>query len=241
MAYYSIALDGPAGVGKSTIAKSLAKALGYIYVDTGAMFRALAVLVLQKKIGEADEAAVSEAVGGADVGIVYRDGEQHVLLDGADVTAHLRTEDVSRAASQISQYPAVRAKLLELQRGLARTENVIMDGRDIGTVVLPQATLKIFLTASSAVRAKRRYRQLEEQNALGGLTLSEIQAEMKERDYRDSHRAEAPLRQAEDALLLDSSEMTAAEVEAAIRSALEERIAKQEEESIGKERYIFGN
>ena len=223
--HYSIALDGPAGAGKSTIAKSLAGKLSYIYVDTGAMYRALAVYFLEQGLSAADEARISEAVKKAEISLFYRDGQQHVFLNGEDVTARLRKEEVSAMASKTSQYAAVRAHLLSQQQELAKNQNVIMDGRDIGTVVLPNATLKIFLTASSAVRAKRRYEQLQQQGALGSATLETIQAEIEERDYRDSHREHAPLCCAADAVLVDSSEMTAEEVEDRIENLLRERTA----------------
>lgn len=223
MKHISIALDGPAGAGKSTIAKSLAKRLSCVHVDTGAMYRALAVCFLDHGLSAENEAEISKAAERADVEIRYQDGEQRVLLCGTDVTDRLRTEEVSAMASKTSQYPAVRARLLDLQRALAETQDVIMDGRDIGTVVLPDATLKIFLTASAEVRAKRRYDQLLEQGNLNGATLSEIEAEIRERDYRDSHRAEAPLCRAEDAILIDSSAHSAEETEEAIVKALSER------------------
>ncbi|MDO4266674.1 MAG: (d)CMP kinase [Eubacteriales bacterium] len=226
-AVHSIALDGPAGAGKSTIAKSLARRLSYIYVDTGAMYRALSVYFLSLGLDPDDEKGISEAVGAAEVGIVYRDGQQHVLLNGTDVTDRLRTEEVSDMASRSSAYAAVRAHLLSLQRGLAKTQNVIMDGRDIGTVVLPCATLKVFLTASPAVRAKRRYDQLVSQGILNGATLSEIEADIRARDYRDSHRENAPLKQAEDAVLLDSSSLNAEEVQTEIIRLLEERVGHE--------------
>lgn len=221
--FHSIALDGPAGAGKSTIAKAVAKRLSYIYVDTGAMYRALAVYFIGKGLSAEDEDSISEAVKDAAVKIVYKDGQQHVILNGADVTGKLRTEEVSAMASKSSQYAAVRAHLLALQQGLAKTQNVIMDGRDIGTVVLPDATLKVFLTARPEVRAQRRYDQLAAQGMLGEATFDEILADIKERDNRDSHREHAPLRQAEDAVLLDSSDLTEAEVEAKIIEALSKK------------------
>lgn len=229
MSHISIALDGPAGVGKSTIAKSLAKRLGYIYIDTGAMYRALAVYFLEQGLTTADQEKICSAAEQASVSIAYQEGEQHVFLNGRDVTAALRTEAVSCMASSASQYQPVRDKLTGLQRALAARENVIMDGRDIGTVVLPDAQLKIFLTADPAVRAKRRYLQLKAQNRLEGATLESIEAELEERDYRDAHRANAPLKQAEDAVLLDSSRCTAAEVETQILALLSERLSAMEQ------------
>ncbi len=203
--FTAIAIDGPAGAGKSTIARRLAAKLGYIYVDTGAMYRALAYHFLQKGIDPADEVAISDAVAEADVSITYCDGEQHVILNGEDVSGCIRTEAVGNMASATSIYPKVRTKLVELQRKLADEANVIMDGRDIGTVVLPNAQVKIYLTASSAVRAKRRYDELVAKGQ--ECDFAAIEQDIIDRDYRDMHRAESPLRQAEDAVLLDSSEL----------------------------------
>lgn len=216
----SIAIDGPSGVGKSTIAKLLAKETGYVYIDTGAMFRGLGVYFLDKNLDINDETSICEAVKDAAETIKYVDGEQHVIVNGNDVTARLRTEDVSKAASVTSQYQPVRTKLLELQREMSKTENVIMDGRDIGTVVLPDATLKIFMTAKPEVQAQRRYDQLKEQGKLGDATFETILADIKERDYRDSHRANAPLKKADDAIEIDTSELSIDEVMAAIKALI---------------------
>ena len=202
---FNIAIDGPAGAGKSTIAKTLAKELGYVYVDTGAMYRAMAYFFLQKGINKDDEAAITEAVDGADVTIRYENGVQQVLLNGENVTGCLRTEQVGNMASSTSVYPAVRTKLVALQQKLAKTTDVIMDGRDIGTCVLPDAQVKIYLTASVETRAKRRYMELMEKGEPAD--LEKIAADIKERDHRDMHRETAPLKQAEDAILLDSSEL----------------------------------
>lgn len=220
--YISIAIDGPSGVGKSTIAKLLAKELRYSYIDTGAMFRALSVYCIDNGVKSEDSEAVAELVKNAKLGMEYIDGVQHMLVDGEDVTDSLRTELVSHTASVISQYPAVRSILLDMQRNIAANQNVIMDGRDIGTVVLPNASLKIFLTASSKVRAERRYKQLEETGKLEGATLDSILKDLEERDYRDSHRATAPLKAAEDAVIIDSSELGIDEVKQRILDRLKQ-------------------
>ena len=217
----NIAIDGPAGAGKSTIAKTLAKELGYVYVDTGAMYRAMAYFFLQKGINKDDEAAITEAVDGADVTIRYENGVQQVLLNGENVTGCLRTEQVGNMASSTSVYPAVRTKLVALQQKLAKTTDVIMDGRDIGTCVLPDAQVKIYLTASVETRAKRRYMELMEKGEPAD--LEKIAADIKERDHRDMHREMSPLRQAEDAVLVDSSDMSIVEVVSAIRAIAEEK------------------
>lgn len=205
---YSVALDGPAGTGKTTVAKMIAEKLDFLYVDTGAMYRALAVYFISENTDTSDEKAVEEALENVSVDISHKNGEQRVLVNGNDVTGKLRTGEVSKLASITSQYAAVRAKLLDLQRSLAAENNVIMDGRDIGTVVLPDATLKVFLTASPHIRALRRYNQLIEQGKLEGATLSSIEAEIEERDYRDSHRENAPLCKASDAVEVDTSDLS---------------------------------
>ena len=202
---YNIAIDGPAGAGKSTIAKRLAKELGYVYVDTGAMYRAMAYYFLKNQVDTNNEEAIAKACPNVNVTIAYQDGEQQVLLNGENVNGVIRKEEVGKTASTTSVYPVVRAKLMDLQRELAMKENVIMDGRDIGTVVLPNADVKIFLTASSKVRAKRRYDELTEKGV--ECDFDEIEKDIIDRDYRDMHRETAPLKQAEDAILLDSSEL----------------------------------
>lgn len=217
---YSVAIDGPAGAGKSTIARQLARETGFIYVDTGAMYRAMALYFLRKGIEPPEADRIAGACKEADVTIVYEEGTQQVLLNGENVTGLLRTEEVGNMASASSVYPEVRMKLVELQRKLARASDVIMDGRDIGTYVLPGADVKVYLTASSACRAKRRYEELQEKRALGSMTLEEIKADIEERDYRDMHREFAPLRQAEDAVLVDSSDMTIQQVMERIRSLI---------------------
>lgn len=217
----NIAIDGPAGAGKSTIAKKLAKELGFIYVDTGAMYRAMAYYFLQNGIASDDEAAIAKACPAVDVTIAYENGEQQVLLNGENVNGVIRTEQVGNMASATSVYPVVRKKLVELQQELAAKADVIMDGRDIGTCVLPNAQVKIYLTASSKTRATRRY---EELNAKGeSCDLEEIEKDIIERDYRDMHRETSPLKQAEDAVLVDSSELTIDEVVAAIREIYQKK------------------
>jgi len=211
---YNVAIDGPAGAGKSTIAKLVAKEKGYIYVDTGAMYRGLAIHFLDKGIVAEDTDKIIEACEDADVTIRYENGQQQVYLNEVNVTARLRDEAVGNMASKSSAIPAVRAKLLELQRGLARTQNVIMDGRDIGTCVLPDADVKVYLTASVETRAKRRYDELLEKGV--SCNLDEIARDIEERDHRDMTRETAPLKQAEDAVLVDSSYMTIEEVVKAI-------------------------
>ncbi len=218
---FNIAIDGPAGAGKSTIAKRVSKELGFIYVDTGAMYRAIAVYMIQNQIDIHDDAAVQKACQNISVSITYNEnGEQQVLLNGENVTGLLRTEEVSHTASVTSANPAVRATLLELQRDLAEKEDVLMDGRDIGTNVLPHAQLKIYLTASVETRAKRRF--LEQQEKGDTHTLEEIEEEIRDRDARDMSRQIAPLRQAEDAILVDSSDMTIDEVVERIKECCQE-------------------
>ena len=218
----NIAIDGPAGAGKSTIAKKVAAAKGYIYVDTGAMYRAMALYLLRSGIDRDDTDAISAACQAPKITIEYRDGIQVVLLDGENVNEYLRTPRVSDMASRSSANPDVRAKLLQLQQDLARRQNVVMDGRDIGTVVLPDAQVKIFLTASVDVRADRRYKELIEKGEKAD--LGEIKAQIKERDARDMNRPIAPLKQADDAVLVDTSDMTIEDVVAAITRIIEEKI-----------------
>ena len=203
---FNIAIDGPAGAGKSTIARAVAAKLGYIYVDTGAMYRAMALHFIRRNIGAGDQAAIEKAVQDADVSIRYEDGVQKVLLNGEDVSGLIRTEAVGNMASASSGYGAVREKLVALQKELASRENVVTDGRDIGTCVLPHADVKIYLTASSQVRAERRYKELLEKGQQAD--LREIEADIIKRDYQDMHRENSPLKQAEDAVLVDSSDMT---------------------------------
>ena len=203
---HNVAIDGPAGAGKSTIAKRIARRLGYIYVDTGAMYRAMAYYLIQNQVDAADQKAIAAACQHADISICYQDGEQVVLLNGENVNAYLRTEAVGNMASVSSVVPEVRKKLVELQQKLARETDVVMDGRDIGTVVLPDADVKVYLTASVETRAKRRFLELQEKGEPAD--LAKIAADIEDRDYRDMHRDISPLRQAEDATLVDSSDMT---------------------------------
>lgn len=207
---YNVAIDGPAGAGKSTIAKAVAKKMRLIYVDTGSMYRALALFMIREKIDLQDTASIIKKCGEADVTIRYDDGAQVVLLNGENVNAFLRTEEVGNAASAISPIPEVRKKLVELQRKLASESDCIMDGRDIGTCVLPDAQVKIYLTASSEVRAKRRFDELAAKGE--SCDLKKIKADIEERDYRDMHRETSPLKQAPDAVLVDTSEMNIEEV-----------------------------
>ncbi|MDO4478357.1 MAG: (d)CMP kinase [Lachnospiraceae bacterium] len=203
----NIAIDGPAGAGKSTIAKKVAQAMTCIYVDTGAMYRAMALYLLKKGIAPEDVAGMEKACEEAEISICFKDGCQRVMLGDEDVTDYLRTDEVSQMASISSAVPAIRVKLVSLQQKLARETSVVMDGRDIGTVVLPDAEVKIFLTASAHVRAVRRFKEMQEKGDTS-MTLEEIEASIRERDERDTTREASPLKQAEDAVLLDSSDMT---------------------------------
>ena len=216
---YNIAIDGSAGAGKSTIAKKLAADLGYVYVDTGAMYRAMAYYFLQNGIDAKDEKAIADACPKVDVTIQYVDGEQQVILNGENVNGVIRKEEVGNMASATSVYPVVRTKLVDLQRQLAARENVIMDGRDIGTVVLPNANVKIFLTASSKVRAQRRFDELTAKGV--ACNIDEIEKDIIDRDYRDMHRETSPLKQADDAVLLDSSNLDIDGVVAAMKKIIE--------------------
>lgn len=207
---YSIAIDGPAGAGKSTIAKTVAKKLSFVYVDTGAMYRATAYYLLQNKVDTEDYNKVSEACNAIDITIEYKDGEQQVLLNNKNVTNLIRSEEVGNLASVAAKNKDVRFKLVELQRQLAGKTNVIMDGRDIGTYVLPNADLKVYLTAGSGVRAKRRWLELQSKGIEH--RIEEIEQDIIDRDYQDMNREFAPLKQAEDAVLLDSSDMNIEEV-----------------------------
>lgn len=211
---YNIAIDGPAGAGKSTIAKAVAKNLGIIYVDTGAMYRAIGLLMLREKIDLSDKESIIKKCNMADVTISYEGDLQVVVLNGENVNSYLRTEEVGNAASAISVIPEVRKKLVELQQKLAASKDCIMDGRDIGTCVLPNADLKIYLTASVEVRAKRRFEELMAKGET--CDLEKIKKDIEERDYRDMHRAASPLKQAADAILVDSSNLSIEQVIARI-------------------------
>ena len=202
----SIAIDGPGGAGKSTLARRLAAELGYIYVDTGAMYRAIGLYALRAGADTADAAAVTALLPDVRLQLRYENGEQLILLNGENVSNAIRTEAVSMAASNVAVHPAVRAFLLETQRGLAKTDNILMDGRDIGTAVLPDATLKIYLTAPAEVRAARRVAQLEEKGVQA--EFDAVLEDINRRDWQDMHRETAPLRRAEDAVLVDTGDLT---------------------------------
>ena len=218
----SVAIDGPSGAGKSTLAKRLAKELDYLYVDTGAMYRAIGLYALRQGVDPRDEAAVTALLPGIQIELRYVDGAQRVLLCGEDVSEAIRAENVGMATSAVSAHPPVRAFLLELQRGMARTHNILMDGRDIGTVILPNATVKIFLTASAEARAERRFRELQEKGV--DTDYETVLEDIRCRDYQDSHRAAAPLRQAEDAVLVDTSEMDLEQSFQALKSLILSRV-----------------
>lgn len=217
---FNVAIDGPAGAGKSTIAKIVAKEKQFIYVDTGAMYRAMAIHFIKKGIAATEMDKISEAVCDADVTIEYINGEQQVLLNGENVTPFLRTEEVGNMASASSVNGDVRRKLVELQQKLAETANVVMDGRDIGTCVLPNAQVKVYLTASVDVRAERRYKELVEKGMEAD--LEKIKKDIEERDYRDMNRDISPLRQAVDAVLVDSSNLNIEESAAAILALIDQ-------------------
>ncbi len=217
---YNIAIDGPAGAGKSTIAKIVAKELGFIYVDTGAMYRTLALACFRDRIDTTDEEAVVAKCESVKVTLGYEDGTQKVYLNGEDVSTEIRREEIGNLTSAIAVYSGVRKILVALQQNLAAKNNVVMDGRDIGTAVLPNADLKVYLTASVETRAKRRYDELVEKGQ--NCDLKEIEKDIEDRDYRDMNRDVSPLSQAEDAVLVDSSDMTIDEVVAKIISLKED-------------------
>ena len=219
----NIAIDGPAGAGKSTIAKLVAKEKGLIYVDTGAMYRAMGVFYSRLGIAPEDAEAIEQHVAEAEVSLEYQDGAQQVILNGENVTGLLRTEEAGKMASIVSKYAPVRTRMVELQRQLASRKAVVMDGRDIGTVVLPDALLKIYLTASVKVRADRRFKELQEKGE--ACVWEEIARDIEERDHQDMTREISPLRQAEDAVLVDTSDMGIEEVVRTILGLYEERLA----------------
>lgn len=216
---YQIAIDGPAGAGKSTIAKKVAKAKGFIYVDTGAMYRAMAYFLLKEGVDAKDKNAIEEKCTEADITLRYENGEQVVLLNGENVNGVIRTEEVGKMASATSPVPKVRERITATQKELAATTDVVMDGRDIGTCVLPNADVKVYLTASSAVRARRRYDELIAKGQK--CDISQIEADIIQRDEQDMNREVSPLKQAEDAVLIDSSYMTIDEVVQKIMSLCE--------------------
>lgn len=202
----SIAIDGPSGAGKSTLARRLAAELGYVYVDTGAMYRSIGLYTLRTGADCGSEAAVAALLPKISLSLEYQDGAQHILLNGEDVSDAIRTPEVSMAASAVSAHPPVRAFLLETQRGLARRQNVLMDGRDIGTVILPDAQVKIFLTASPEERARRRFEELKARGET--VTYEQVLEDVVQRDYNDTHRAAAPLKAAPDAVTVDTTGLT---------------------------------
>lgn len=218
---FCVAIDGPAGAGKSTIAKKLAKELGFIYVDTGAMYRAIALYLIRNDIKPDDVSKVEEALKDINVTIEYADDVQQVILNGENVSGYIRTEEVGFVTSTASKLPAVREKLLSLQRKMATTDNVIMDGRDIGTCVMPDAPVKIYLTASVETRAKRRWLEFQEKGM--ECSLKEIEEDIAVRDYQDMNREIAPLKQADDAVLVDSSNMTIDEVVDTMKGLVENK------------------
>ena len=219
---FSIAIDGPAGAGKSTIAKELANRLSFVYVDTGAMYRAIGLYLLRNQISPKDENSVEKACKEIQISISYEDGVQQVFLNGENVSEEIRKEEVGNMASVSSANPEVRAHLLKLQRNLAAENNVVMDGRDIGTTILPNAEVKIFLTASAKTRASRRYLELTEKGEV--CDMDEILKDIVDRDERDMNRAVSPLKKAEDAVLVDSSEMGIDEVVESILSVYRKRV-----------------
>lgn len=218
----SVAIDGPAGAGKSTLARRLAAELGYIYVDTGAMFRTIGLYALRAGKDPKDNEAVNALLPEISLKFAFIGGEQHIYLNGEDVSTAIRTEEVGMAASAVGANPEVRAFLLGMQRDMAKTQDVLMDGRDIGTVVLPDATVKIFLTASPEARATRRWKEYQQKSV--EVSYEEVLADVRQRDYQDTHRAAAPLRQADDAQLLDTSEMNFEQSLEAMKKMIVEKV-----------------
>ena len=218
----SVAIDGPAGAGKSTLARRLAAELGCIYVDTGAMFRTIGLYALRAGKDPKDNEAVNALLPEISLKFAFIGGEQHIYLNGEDVSTAIRTEEVGMAASAVGANPEVRAFLLGMQRDMAKTQDVLMDGRDIGTVVLPDATVKIFLTASPEARATRRWKEYQQKGV--EVSYEEVLADVRQRDYQDTHRAAAPLRQADDAQLLDTSEMNFEQSLEAMKKMIVEKV-----------------
>ena len=221
---FNIAIDGPAGAGKSTIARSAARSLGFLYVDTGAMFRAIALYLLRHEVNIQDTDSLLKALDEIHIRIVYSDGEQQIILNNENVTAYLRDEKVGNMASLSSAHPKVREKLLQLQRNLADENDVIMDGRDIGTVVLPKANVKIFLTASAEVRARRRTDELLAKGQKAN--YAQILKEIQQRDYQDTHREVAPLKMSRDSIKVDTSELDIDGVIAELKSIIQKKVAQ---------------
>lgn len=211
----NVAIDGPAGAGKSSIAKATAAEIGFIYVDTGALYRSVALFALENGL---DSDGLVKSLDKINVSLEFADGSQHVILNGADVSDKIRTAEVSMNASKVSAIPEVREFLFGLQKKIAAENNIIMDGRDIGTVVLPDADLKIFLTASAEERANRRFKEMTDP----GITYEQVLEDIKQRDYNDMHRDIAPLKQAEDAVLLDTTGMTIEEVRNRLKAMISE-------------------
>ena len=220
--YIAVAIDGPSGAGKSTLARAVAAEFGFLYVDTGALYRTVGLYIRRKEIDPDDAAAVAAALPGAQVSLAYRDGEQRVFLGDEDVSEAIRTPEASRYASKVSAIPAVRAFLLETQRRMARENSVVMDGRDIGTVVLPDAKIKIFLHASAEDRARRRFEELQARGT--PQPYDEVLADIRERDERDENRAAAPLRRADDAIDLDTTGNTLEQSRALLIRTVRERL-----------------
>lgn len=225
MKYISIAIDGPGGAGKSTIAKRLAKELGYHYVDTGAIYRTVGYHMSLMGVGPKDKDGIERCIDDVNIEIFWEDDVQHMILNGQDVTGDIRTPEMSMMASGVSAQKCVRDYLLQMQRDLAKTQNVIMDGRDIGTVVLPNATVKIYLTASAEVRAQRRYLELQQKGEK--VVYEKVLQELKDRDWQDMHRDIAPLKCADDAVVVDSSDLTVDEVIAVMKDIIGKKAAAQ--------------
>lgn len=229
MGYISVAIDGPSGAGKSTVARAAAMRLGYVYVDTGAMYRAIGLAVCRRGIDGEDTAGIAAVLPELTIQLAYENGTQHVLLCGEDVSDEIRTPEIAYYASKVSAVPAVRQFLLETQRNMAKSGNILMDGRDIGTVILPDAPVKIFLTASAETRAGRRYLELREKGQQ--VTRESVLHDVVERDRQDMTRAVAPLRQAADAVLLDTSDMTLEQSIQAVLQIIEKKIEDLNHES----------